>query len=49
MDKRERQQLDSMRVITWTIIFAISFILVMLCIETCNNILDHYFPPHKIK
>jgi hypothetical protein len=49
MDNRERQQQDSMRIITWTIVFVISFILVMLFVQTCNDVLDHYFPPHKIK
>jgi hypothetical protein len=49
MDNRERQQQDSMKVIAWTIIFAVSFILVMLVIQACYDVINHYFPPHKIK
>ena len=39
---RERQREDSMRIMVWAILFAVSLTLFILFIKTCNQIIEIY-------
>jgi len=47
MNNRERQQQDSMRIITWTLFFSITFIVAMLILNWFLDIINYFFPSFK--
>ena len=47
MDNRERQREDSMKIIVWTIVFAMALIVLILLSNWFIDIINYFFPPSK--
>jgi hypothetical protein len=45
--KRQRQKDDSMRIVVWCIILLGTAIMLTLFVQTCNDVVNHFYPPHK--
>jgi hypothetical protein len=45
--KRQRQKDDSMRIVVWCIILLGTAIMLTLFVQTCNDVFNHFYPPHK--